>query len=96
MIIDGVFVKYPPEMPSEEAAHYAREDIENWYRDHPLKGIAYAEINLDSVDVIIQIHEKSPIRRVRRITGYLSEVGNFNDAKRAELYDRTIHELRRL
>lgn len=31
------------------------------------------------------------IRRVRRITGYLSTVDRFNDAKRAELKDRVIH-----
>ncbi|MGQ9557420.1 MAG: anaerobic ribonucleoside-triphosphate reductase [Desulfurispora sp.] len=32
------------------------------------------------------------IRRVRRITGYLSTVDRFNDSKVAELYDRTVHE----
>ena len=31
------------------------------------------------------------IRRVRRITGYLSTVDRFNDAKRAELADRAAH-----
>ncbi|KNZ70452.1 anaerobic ribonucleoside-triphosphate reductase [Thermincola ferriacetica] len=33
------------------------------------------------------------IKRVRRITGYLSTVDRFNDAKRAELYDRVPHRL---
>ena len=31
------------------------------------------------------------IRRIRRITGYLSTVDRFNDAKRAELKDRVPH-----
>lgn len=31
------------------------------------------------------------IRRVRRITGYFSEINNFNDAKKAELKDRVAH-----
>jgi ribonucleoside-triphosphate reductase len=31
------------------------------------------------------------IRRVRRITGYLSTVDRFNDAKKAELQDRRSH-----
>jgi hypothetical protein len=31
------------------------------------------------------------VLRVRRITGYFSEIKNFNDAKRAELADRTTH-----
>jgi anaerobic ribonucleoside-triphosphate reductase len=33
------------------------------------------------------------IRRIRRITGYLSTVDRFNDAKRAELRDRTSHHV---
>lgn len=33
------------------------------------------------------------IKRVRRITGYLSTVDRFNDAKRAELRDRVSHRL---
>ncbi len=33
----------------------------------------------------------SDIRRIRRITGYLSTVDRFNDAKRAELKDRSAH-----
>ncbi|MDO7787989.1 anaerobic ribonucleoside-triphosphate reductase [Desulforamulus aquiferis] len=36
--------------------------------------------------------ESPEIRRVRRITGYLSTVERFNDAKVAELNDRTIHK----
>ncbi len=35
----------------------------------------------------------SDIRRVRRITGYLSTVDRFNDAKQAELRDRVSHRL---
>jgi ribonucleoside-triphosphate reductase len=33
----------------------------------------------------------SSIRRIRRITGYLSTVDRFNDAKLAELASRTPH-----
>lgn len=36
--------------------------------------------------------ESPEIRRVRRITGYLSTVDRFNDAKVSELNDRTIHK----
>lgn len=32
------------------------------------------------------------IRRIRRITGYLSTIDRFNDAKQAELADRKIHQ----
>ncbi|HEY8464514.1 MAG TPA: anaerobic ribonucleoside-triphosphate reductase, partial [Bacillota bacterium] len=33
------------------------------------------------------------IRRIRRITGYLSTVDRFNDAKRVELNDRVKHHV---
>jgi ribonucleoside-triphosphate reductase len=33
------------------------------------------------------------IRRIRRITGYLSTIDRFNDAKRHELKDRTVHRM---
>ena len=32
-----------------------------------------------------------PFQRIRRITGYLSEVKQFNDAKQDELKDRVKH-----
>lgn len=35
--------------------------------------------------------EKSLIRRVRRITGYLAEINNWNSAKLAEFRDRVMH-----
>lgn len=35
--------------------------------------------------------QSGSIRRIRRITGYLSTVDRFNDAKRAELADRVAH-----
>ena len=42
--------------------------------------------------VVIASLPKQKIKRVRRITGYLSAVENFNDAKRAELNDRVNHQ----
>lgn len=33
------------------------------------------------------------IRRIRRITGYLSTIDRFNDAKKAELKDRAVHNM---
>jgi ribonucleoside-triphosphate reductase (formate) len=34
------------------------------------------------------------IRRIRRITGYLSTIDRFNDAKQAELHDRAVHQMK--
>lgn len=41
--------------------------------------------------VVIASLPKQNIKRVRRITGYLSAVENFNDAKKAELKERVHH-----
>ncbi|MDF2500845.1 MAG: anaerobic ribonucleoside triphosphate reductase, partial [Anaerosporomusa subterranea] len=60
-----------------------------WHERH--KAIAYMEITRDGEEVIINASEKSPIRRVRRITGYLSNIDNFNDAKKQECDRRFVH-----
>ena len=46
---------------------------------------------LEGNQVEIKVIPKSPIRRVRRITGYLSNIENFNSAKQAECRDRLVH-----
>lgn len=92
MIVEGVRVEYPFEMAQEEAIKYAEEEIVLWR--HKGKELDRVEIEADGSYVIVRGKEKSPIRRIRRITGYLSEVHNFNDAKQAELSARTVHELR--
>jgi hypothetical protein len=92
MIVEGVRVEYPFEMTPEEAGQYAEEEIGLWRQKG--KALDRVEIQTDGGYVIVKGQEKSPIRRIRRITGYLSEVHNFNDAKQSELEERTVHELR--
>jgi anaerobic ribonucleoside-triphosphate reductase activating protein len=48
-------------------------------------------MTVDGDEIEVRTFEKSPIVRTRRITGYLSSTGNWNDAKRAELRDRVTH-----
>lgn len=58
------------------------------------KQIAMVVISPDPEDpeqVIVKTVEKSPIKRIRRITGYLSTEDRFGDAKKAELDDRVSH-----
>jgi hypothetical protein len=43
--------------------------------------LARIEIKLVGGEVEIKSYERSPISRVRRVTGYLSKVSNFNEAK---------------
>jgi len=55
------------------------------------KELSKVEITVNGDEITIKSFEKSPIRRVRRITGYMSTVDKFNAAKVDELNDRVIH-----
>ena len=57
------------------------------------RGKRLGELNLELAGDEIVVHSSpvSDITRVRRITGYLSNQNNFNDAKRSELRDRAKH-----
>lgn len=91
MIIDGIAVICPADMTEEEAAVYVRSEIEHWKQTKPGKEIGSIIITIEGDEVVITAKERSPIRRIRRITGYLSSEDRFNDAKLAELRDRVKH-----
>jgi len=55
------------------------------------KEIAEIKLDLEGHEIAIKITHKSPIKRVGRITGYLSNIESFNDAKQAECRDRVSH-----
>lgn len=55
------------------------------------KTLAEIELSLADDEIIVKSYAASPIRRIRRITGYLSEEHNFNNAKQAELSERISH-----
>ena len=57
------------------------------------RGKRLGELNLELAGDEIVVHSSpvSNITRVRRITGYLSNQNNYNDAKRSELRDRAKH-----
>lgn len=56
-----------------------------------LAKVEITEINPEELEV--KSWEKSPVRRVRRITGYLSTADRFNEAKLVELNNRVIHSV---
>ena len=76
-------------MTEAEARELVKQEFTRWsgaYGATKILGRVEIYPVKDSGDeVLIRCFEKSPVRRVRRITGYLSEVDNFNAAKRAEL-----------
>jgi len=65
------------------------EEIRLWQlKDKPL---GFLDLTISADEIVIKAREKSSIRRVRRITGYLSELENFNAAKREECCSRVVH-----
>ena len=89
MLVDGVKVVADPTLTNEEIAYFIAEEKRLWGINN--KKLGLVELGLDGEEVVVKATEKSPIRRVRRITGYLSSLDNFNDAKIAECGDRTRH-----
>ena len=56
--------------------------------------IEYLNITLDKLGYVDLEYKLAPVdfERIRRITGYLSEVRQFNDGKKDELKDRVLHK----
>lgn len=82
--IDGTEVTCPDDMSLEEAEVYQKECIDSKHE------LVELEIKLDDGEVELHPHYNT-VKRVRRITGYLSNVENFNAAKKAEARDRVVH-----
>ncbi len=62
----------------------------------PNKNIENLKLTVDNdyVDMDYDFAEDVPFERIRRITGYLvGTVDRFNNAKRAEVYDRVKHNI---
>jgi hypothetical protein len=89
MLIKGVPVVADQGLAEEEVLAIVEEEIRLWQKSN--KALGSIELTLDGGNVVIAASEKSPIRRVRRITGYLSDLENFNGAKRSECESREIH-----
>ncbi|MDU2064324.1 MAG: anaerobic ribonucleoside-triphosphate reductase [Sporomusaceae bacterium] len=89
MIIDGVTVVADAELTQQEIETVVGNEQKLWAEKH--KELAAVELSLQNDNIVVKAWEKSPVRRVRRITGYLSNIENFNDAKQAELAHRQVH-----
>lgn len=88
-MLESVPIYADDRISETEAKQYAVDEMQRWRARG--KRLAHIRLQLDGDEVIITATEKSPIRRIRRITGYLSTVDHFNDAKRAELEARVRH-----
>ena len=84
MIIDNVKINCKTEISEQEARTYFN------MMKKPDKMLKELDIDIDGEDVNLKPHYDT-IVRVRRITGYLSNVNNFNAAKKHEQSDRVKH-----
>lgn len=89
MSSSSVKITADPALAAEEVAAVVNEEIRLWQQQG--KELAAINLTLAGDEIVVQASEKSPIRRVRRITGYLSTLEQFNEAKRAECGDRIEH-----
>lgn len=74
------------EMAQAEIDAYVRYATEKYGREPD--GIV---IEVDGEYVNLDLHFHDPFARIRRLTGYLSQLNNFNSGKRAEERDRVKH-----
>jgi hypothetical protein len=89
VLMGNVLVEMADGMAEAEAVQYVKEELVLWRAKG--KQLDKVIFQIDGDEVVIQSFERSPIHRVRRITGYLADMGNFNNSKRAELADRLVH-----
>ena len=84
MIVDNVKINCNIEISEQEALAYCN------LLKSPEKRLVELDITIEGDDVNLKPHYDT-IVRVRRITGYLSNVKNFNAAKKSEASDRVKH-----
>ena len=84
MIVNNVKVNCNEEISEKEAAEYVN------MMKSPEKRLVELDVKIKDDDVVLTPHYDT-IVRVRRITGYLSNVNNFNSAKKHEQSDRVKH-----
>lgn len=83
---DSVKVNCADGISKMEAEAYLQEQLELM----PHKTLLAMDIAIEGDEAIIKPYYDS-IVRVRRITGYLSTLPRFNDAKKKEAADRVAH-----
>ena len=79
----------PIELSVKEKQAY----VEHIQKKNPNTEIEWIEVTIDGeyVDLKYKVNPV-PFYRIRRITGYLSEVRQFNNGKKGELRDRVKHK----
>lgn len=86
MEIEGVKVVASPDVTEEEIKAVITEEKERARKDG--RHLTRVKIASDGDELVVEATTTPPIRRIRRITGYLAPTDRWNEAKLAELRDR--------
>ncbi|MBP2636443.1 MAG: hypothetical protein H6Q72_2350 [Firmicutes bacterium] len=89
MVIDGVKVTADSDITDQEIRDIVAEELKLWKRRG--KDLASVQLSIQDDEIEVKAIERSPIKRIRRITGYLSTEDRFNASKQSELLDRVSH-----
>ena len=88
--VNSVVVRFPNEMTESEAHEYYAQIVQGDKERGNKHALLTLDIGLDGQEVTL-LPRYDTIVRYRRITGYISNVKNFNPAKAAEAHDRVNH-----
>lgn len=88
---NGVSVKYDDSFSLEEVKELTDNEKGLWWTELDHKALGYLTITRDGEEICLHGKEAPPIERIRKITGYLSPVNKWNNAKIGELRDRMKH-----
>jgi|GEM_PF-4368850 len=92
MIVDGVKVNFS-EVYSDEAEDLARQFIREIRASGKEPDRVLLNPDGDEIELkAILKADPGTIRRTRRVTGYLTDLQNMNDAKQAEVRERRAHD----
>lgn len=87
--IGGVRVVVHDDIDDFELQQIAAEEVTLWAATG--KRLGQLDVRIDGDELVVAANEKSPITRIRRITGYLSKLDNFSSHKQVEAADRVVH-----
>lgn len=90
-VVNGINVRADNNLSMQDIEFLVVDENERMQRERNQKLLSLEIVRINDEEVEITAKPQSDIRRLRRITGYLSEVENFNAAKRAEEHDRYKH-----
>ncbi|MFA6076219.1 MAG: anaerobic ribonucleoside-triphosphate reductase [Negativicutes bacterium] len=90
-VVNGINVKADNTLSMQDIEFLVNGECERMKLERNQKLSSLEIVRVSDEEVELTAKPQSDIRRLRRITGYLSEVENFNAAKKAEEHDRYKH-----